>query len=305
MILQPVFVLAPTHGQSSRIAAMMGAHPDAFVVPELNLTLADQVGDLLGMFEMTDAAELDNGLLRTVAELFGPGQTEEGLDYARNWLKWRSGWRTDQLLEEIARRVAPRQLVVPDISSPLRADLMLRLDSQFPDAPWIHVYRHPRLYSEVVVAELHDRLFVPPDYLDHGEKFDPPMLDPQMFWYRIHLMIDRAAATRAGGAATVLGVRAEAVLSAPELELARLAGWLGWRTDPAAIEAMMHPEWSPFAKLGPQGARSGFDPEFFESPHFEYRLRAVTTLDGVLPWRKDGRGFEAEVKQLAASYGYA
>lgn len=305
MILQPLFVLAPSDGHSSRIAAMLGAHPDAFVVPELNLTLADRVGDLVAMFDMTEATRLQDGLLRAIAQLFGPGQDQEGLLFARKWLEWRSEWSTHALLDEIARRVAPRQLVVPDTSSPLRTDLMLRLDRQYPDARWIHVHRHPRPYCAAIVEEIRDHLFIPPDMLDHSEKFDPPILDPQLFWYRLHLTIDRATGTRVAGRGSVLSLRAEAVMSSPELELARVAAWLGWRSDPAAVEAMMRPETSAFAMTGPPGARGGMDQEFLDQPTFEYRMRAFTTLDGALEWRPDGSGFAAEVKALAASYGYA
>jgi hypothetical protein len=305
VILQPVFVLAPVNGYSARVAAMLGAHPDAFVVPELNLTLADNVGDLLGMFSMTEASSLADGLLRTVAQLFGQGQSMDGVEAARNWLKWRSDWSTDALFCEIAKRVAPRQLVVPDTTSPLRTDLIQRLDHQFPDAHWVHVLRHPRPYCTVTVAEMHDRLFISPDFLDHNEKFDPPILDPQLFWYRLHITLDRATKTRSGGPSSVWRLRGESLLAAPERELAQLAEWLGWRTDEDAIASMLCPQQSIFAMYGPQGARAGFDSEFLDQPEFEYRVRPFTTLDGPLEWRPDGQGFAPEIKALANRYGYA
>jgi hypothetical protein len=79
---------------------------------------------------------------------------------------------------------------------------------------------------------------------------------------RIVRFLDRQSPER------VMRVRAEDVLNEPEQHLAAIAGWLGLRTDPAAITAMRHPEASPFARFGPRGSGviGGLDPGFLRDP---------------------------------------
>ena len=306
MIPQPLFVLAPANGESARLAAMLGAHPRGYLVPELNLMLADTIGELIEVFRMSGESGWEHGLLRTLGVLFGPGDNDDGIESAKRWLARRVDWPTEEVIWELARAVAPRQLVVPEVTALLRADLIRKLDRCFPDARWLHVVRHPRIYSQVIAAEFANRLFIPSDFLDHNEKCDPLVLDPQVAWYRYHLTIDRATAARTAGPASVRRIRAEAVMSAPEQELAALARWLGWEGNNEVVELMLMPERSPFAQLGPRGARYGFDREFLDSPIFQRQLRArFMSLDGPLPWRPDGQGFATEVISLANTYGYA
>jgi hypothetical protein len=302
---QPLFVLAPPNGESARVAAMLGGHPGAFFVPELNLALAEGVGHLLELFRLADASSgLEEGLLRVVSALFCGGQTVNGVKAARRWLERRIDRPSSDLLWEIAERVAPRQLVVPDTSAIWRPDLLRRLDHQFPDARWLHVVRHPRRFSAVTIAAFHDRLFVPPDYKDHSYLCDPAILDPQVAWYRAHLNLEAAVKAR-GIQGLTRRVRVEALLSSPEHYLTDLGRWLGWETDEASLQGMMTPQRSVFAEHGPPGAVWGADQEFLDNPVFEYKVRPLISLDGPLEWRPDGEGFANEVRQLAQSFGYA
>jgi hypothetical protein len=61
-------------------------------------------------------------------------------------------------------------------------------------------------------------------------------------------------------------IKGEDVLSEPDLYLPQVAEWLGLRTDPEAIDAMKHPENSPYACIGPAPARGGNDGKFMRSP---------------------------------------
>jgi hypothetical protein len=61
-------------------------------------------------------------------------------------------------------------------------------------------------------------------------------------------------------------VRAEDLLSRPDDLLPQIVNWLGIRGDAEAIEAMKHPESSPFANEGPITARWANDPKFISSP---------------------------------------
>jgi hypothetical protein len=66
--------------------------------------------------------------------------------------------------------------------------------------------------------------------------------------------------------------------------------WLGIRDDAEAIDAMMHPERSPFACFGPITALFGNDPNFLRGPEFRPHKVKVPPLDKPLAWRPDGKG---------------
>ena len=63
-------------------------------------------------------------------------------------------------------------------------------------------------------------------------------------------------------AGRALRLRAEDVLDGSPDSLREVASWLGLSTAPAAIDAMTHPEASPFARPGPKesGIIGGYDP---------------------------------------------
>jgi hypothetical protein len=299
VIPQPLFVIGPPHGEVSRVAAMLGSHPDATLVPELGIALAERVEQLLEVFRLADGG-IEAGLLRAVAELFLGGQRMESVQAAQDWLQRRIDRPTDELLWEIAERVAPRRLVVPDTLSPLRPDLLARLHRYFPESHWLHVTTHPRLYGATVAHAYRDHLFVPPDFKDHS--YDPPVLDPQLGWLRIHGNIDEAFSWR--GAERSGRLRAENLAADPERVLPVLCERLGWPFDERYLDAMLHPERSPYSTFGPPGAVNGLDAEFLHEPTFTRRLRSVKGLDGPLQWREDGAGFGMEVRMLADRYGY-
>jgi hypothetical protein len=69
-------------------------------------------------------------------------------------------------------------------------------------------------------------------------------------------------------AGRALRLRAEDVLDGTPGSLRAVASWLGLSTAPAALDAMAHPEASPFARPGPQesGIIGGYDPGFLADP---------------------------------------
>ena len=100
-------------------------------------------------------------------------------------------------------------------------------------------------------------------------------------------------------------IQGEELLAAPDTHLRQIAEWLGLRTDQEAIEAMQHPEQSPYASLGPVNARFGNDPSFLREPTLRRSSRAKEpTLHGQLAWREDGGEFSPEVRELAQEFGY-
>jgi hypothetical protein len=101
-----------------------------------------------------------------------------------------------------------------------------------------------------------------------------------------------------------LRVRAEDVLNDPQSQLHAIATWLGIRTDGDAIEAMRHPEASPFAHPGPSvsGVAGGNDPSFLHDP-IPHRVDIPCTLEPPAGWVADPSAWEI-VADLANQLGY-
>jgi hypothetical protein len=68
------------------------------------------------------------------------------------------------------------------------------------------------------------------------------------------------------GASRATRARAEDLLSEPDIHLAHLARWLGVSSDSPAIEAMKHPEHSPYARPALLWMEGDGDPHFMRSP---------------------------------------
>lgn len=85
-------------------------------------------------------------------------------------------------------------------------------------------------------------------------------------WYAIHRRILRFAANLPVN--RYMRIRGEDVLNDPDLQLREIAGWLDVSTEDSAIEAMKHPEASPFASLqtADSGIVGGNDPAFLNAP---------------------------------------
>jgi hypothetical protein len=88
------------------------------------------------------------------------------------------------------------------------------------------------------------------------------------------------------------------------MHLRAIASWLGVRTDDTAVDAMKHPENSPYAFLGPRGARFGNDRFFLDQPALRARRASVQNLDAPLDWGNGARALTPEVKALATEFGY-
>jgi hypothetical protein len=300
---EPLFVLAPGRSFTSIVTAMLGQHPQMYGFPELNLNLADTLGEWWQKLADRRFTRVHTtGLLRSVAQLYFGAQTEETIGEATQWIQQRLSWSTADVLRALMERIAPR---IPVEKSPLLATqpaAMQRLLRSFPNAHFIHLVRHPRstckslLNPEIAGGQLN----LSARCRDYST--NPPTVDPQMLWYDAHREIT-AFMDRVPTAQRML-VLGEEFLSQPEAYLRDIAGWLGLRTDPAAIDEMMHPERSPYAHFGPRSAALGNDPGFLQRPEFRPFRRTAESLDEALPWRPDGCGFLLEVRALAREFGY-
>jgi hypothetical protein len=164
----------------------------------------------------------------------------------------------------------------------------------YPAARYLHLTRHP-LTTQRSMQD-HRARTVPDD-----PQYDEPMYGIAS-WYSIHRRILHFGADLLPH--RYLRVRAEDVLNDSGPQLRAIAAWLGVSTNMGAIEAMKHPEASPFARFGPaeSGAIGGNDPGFLENPI----PRAVEIPSSLKP----PPGWVAEpdvwgmVKSLANRLGY-
>lgn len=291
----PLFILAAPFSGAAYLAAQLGQHPQLYALPELRLFMADTVGELLNIFELSQGPQID-GLLRAVAQIEFGAQNDAGVDAARGWLKQHAALSVGGLLQEFARRVAPSRLVVPDAESPLRPMDLRRLQRHVPGAQVVHLLRHPWTQGVLLSAWARERLFVPSDYKDHGYK--PLIIDPQIAWLRANHNIERAFPN------PLRRFWIEELDVDPLAVRTALCRALALQTSDATLNAMAQPEQWRFHGLGPRAAPYGLEPDAFESYKPEdLKLAAQVCFDLPLPWRPDSDGFAPEVLTLARRYG--
>ncbi len=310
----PLFVLAPPRSFTSVVCAMLGQHPELYGLPEVHLFTAETVAERLEMGRRTPTKL--HGLLRVVAELFLGGQTRRNVRAARAWLRDRADLGTGELLETFAAKVAPRRLVDKSPSTTRSLTFLHRARRMFPQARFLHLVRHPRGQGESVMKLIQagSRNGQPPRWLlrfacpdrsfpDRAESSAGSVLDPQQSWYErqfnIQVFLGQVPDRQQ------MRIRGEDLMKDLDTHLRAIMDWLGLRSDAAAIEAMKHPERSPFACFGPRGARLGNDRLFMRDPVLRpWKGEKAHTLEGPLGWRPDGGGFMPEVRNLAEQFGY-
>jgi hypothetical protein len=303
----PVFVLAPPRSYTSVFAACLGQHPELYGLPELNLFQARAGADFWSG-EETDGsprspfwATMRHGMLRTVAQLYAGEQTLESIQMAERWIRQRAALTTGEIYQELAARIAPQRIVEKSPGYLRRREFLDRLIAAFPEARFIHLLRHPLAQGR---SALNARggpqtlfLIASIDYSG-----DQPLLDPQILWHDAQVQILEFLGTLPGDRS--LRVRGEDFMSDPDATMTRICEWLGIATTTEALEAMRHPERSPYSCEGPPTARLGNDINFLHSPGLRPGKVELPPLDGSLPWRPDGAGFHPRVVALAEELGY-
>jgi len=311
----PVFILSPPLSFSAHFAAMLGQHPQMYSLPETHLFLADTLRDWWDTCAKA-SFNMSHGLVHAVAQLVYNEQNETSVRLARAWLRRRLPFTTGYVLELLAERVHPRALVEKSPSMIFHLESMQRVARMFPLASFIYLVEHPRRHCEAVVAAVKDAVAHHPNRVpqwllqlvcfsaasadessqEHAE------LDPQQAWLALNKNIGDFL--EAVPEAQKLRVRTEDVLRDPDAVLASLTEWLAIRSDSEAIEAMKHPERSPYARFGPEGARYGDDATFLRSPSLPAVPAVPDDLNAPFSWREDGEGFSSESKALARQLGY-
>ena len=295
----PLFLLAPPRSFTSVINAMIGQHPQAYGLPELNLFNVDRVRDLWGKGSK-EMWGVRHGLLRTVAQLYAGEQTSAAITMAEHWVAAREDRTTAEVFHELVARIDPLVAVEKSPMYTVAMERLRRIYESFPEARFIHLVRHPIPQGKSVM-DLNDGVFA---YFMNSFDFsnDRVVVDPQIAWHDININILNFL-HKVPKAQHIL-IRGEEFMDKPKKHLTDLCRWLGIRDDDKAIEAMMHPERSPFASFGPINALCGNDPKFLRGPAFRSEARKVPPLDGDLPWRDDVKKLFPQVVELAKEFGY-
>jgi hypothetical protein len=283
-------------------------------LPELHLFSCDTIGAWLEQCSR-ESYDMDQGLVRAVAQICFGAQTEGTVARARGWLRRRAHFTTGFLLEVLTERLQPLVPVEKSPSIVYRPESMRRALDMFPNARFLHLVSHPGTYSESVmgaIRELSARQPLPPSHwLLHLASFprrEPGCLpgssvvDPQVGWYALNrTILEFLESVPADQKRTVRG---EDLLTDSDDALMQVTAWLGLRTDSEALAEMKHPERSPFAPYGPASAPFGSDIFLLQGPLLRPAWSAPRSLDGPLEWREDGQEFFPEVKELAQRFGY-
>jgi sulfotransferase family protein len=239
---------------------MIGQHPDLFGLPELKLfcfpTLWELAASLPRSARERGIVHRSPGLVRAVAQLHFGDQSPRSLSAARQWLAERPHWPGEAVFDLLQAEVDPRRAVEKSPENVDSAGALARLATAYPRACYLHLTRHPATTQQSMY--------------DHWCRTMGPV--PGLatacteLWLEVHERI--VSFTRTIPPDRQLRMRAEDVLNDPLVHLMAIARWLGLAADEAAIEAMGHPERSPFAAFGPvgSGVTGGNDAAFLANP---------------------------------------
>lgn len=295
----PLFILGSPRSFTSLLCAMLGRHPQAYGVPELNLFAADTLGDLAERMKGLRQFQM-HGLLRVVAQLYTAEQSLGSIEMSQRWVLANYHRNTGDIYVQLCRRVAPLMIIDKSPVYSSRPESLERIYKTFPNAYFLHLIRHPRTQGNSMMNVANGMMTILSNSIDHST--DPPTVDPQYLWYRmqrnIMRFLERVPEERK------LRLRGEDILGEPEHYFEMICRWLNLDWSESAYQAMLNPQDSPYACIGPYGAPLGNDPNFLRNPVFKQRPIQASTLAGPLPWRNDGKGFTADVIELAQALGY-
>lgn len=289
---EPLFIIAAPRSYTSVIGTMLGQHPQAYGLPEVNLSHGETLGQMWNSV-MNQIGLGTAGLLRTLAELHEGEQTEEAVIRADQWIGRHNHWTGAQVFHYLQEQIGPdRMMVDKSPRNTFSGANLQRLADAFPNANYLHLTRHPRSMCNSAVSLMKD----------HGQ--GKREADPEPTWLRVHTNIVEFMEQLSPGQA--VRVKGEALLTAPEFYLSQICEWLDIDRSSDAIDAMLRPEASPFASVGPPSAQYGADPNFLNSPALDFdRLAKIkeASLDGPLEWNP-GTEFSQPVRRLALQLGY-
>ncbi|WP_396275094.1 sulfotransferase family protein [Hyphomonas sp.] len=328
--MDPVFILSSPRSFTSVVAGMVGMHPSLYSVPELHLLERDHLQDLVSFFIAEKQEKKLHGLRRIISQLVLGEQTLAGVRMADRWLEKRMHLTTADLYRQLILMTGGLGFVDKSPAYSLSPKTLERLARTFPESRFIHLVRHPiaqglsmakllpaavtsrRRLAEVRSKYRNESTVVPPLARDlllvktsgsENESNYVLDIDFQHLWLRMQLRILSFLKNLQPGRHITL--KGEDFLRDPISQMQPISTFLGipWCSD--YEDFILHPEWSPYACIGPQGAQFGNDVNYLLNPVFVKREFTVPDFSGMpIPWRTDGAQFSEEVVRLANYFGY-
>jgi hypothetical protein len=244
----PIFLLATQRSYSSVVTAMIGQHAALADLPELKLfafpTIGEMEASLPRYWMERGITHRSPGLIRALAQFLFDDQDSHALVAARAWLALRSHWAGEDVLDLLLEQLRPLIAIEKSPENAASDDALARLSAAYPRARYIHLTRHPATTQRSLQA--------------HWERIVPnyPLEGQPMLGFAAWVDTNRRILNFTAGlpADRILRLRAEDVLHPRSAAaLGRVTTWLGLDSRPPAIDAMRHPEFSPFAYATAKG----------------------------------------------------
>ena len=268
-------------------------------MPELNLFVVETLEEFVETFSGYRQIQ-QHGLLRTVAQLYAGEQNMTTVDMAHRWMMRRHTWNISDVYKELCEKVSPLQIADKSPVYGGSIETLKRIQKAFPNAYYLHLLRHPVTQGQSILNIAKGIMAVMADSIDYTT--DPPTVDPQIMWYEMQINI--LEFLKDIPEERKMMMRGEDFLNERELNLRNICSWLDIAYDEPALQAMLHPEDSPYASLGPLGAHLGNDLNFLESPKLRSARIESPVLTIPLPWRTDNKPLQDRVIKLARDFGY-
>lgn len=264
-------------------------------LPELNLFMADNLAGVMNKLQIIRPQSL-HGLLRVVAQVEYQSQTTATVEKASEWLRQHAHWNPGQFFGFLAERTGSPILIDKSPSTGLNPANLRRMYRAFPKAHFLHLVRHPR----PTCNSIHQLQQKSARSRSVNQTTD---LSPEQLWLKINRNILAFTDRLPPGQAMLL--QGERLLAQPELYLMQIVDWLGLNSASQNLAAMLHPEQSPYAFIGPPNALFGNDPNFLRNPGYSKRSIPIPQLEGPLEWKNDQSDrFSASTRHLARRLGY-
>ena len=295
-VRRPVIVLSCMRSYSSVVSGMLGQHPQLYGLPEVNLFVADTMRQQVKIFLAVRPISL-NGLLRTIAQLEFGEQTEQSVEAAKAWIGSRLHWTTLKMYHYIIERVDPLRCVDKCPITVLTMAFLRRCDRFFPEAQYLHLTRHPHPTCRSIAKIIGDT-----DRKRGTNRLDGS--DPEAVWFKANNnAVEFMASLAPGRAITIQGER---LLGQPDVYLAQISEFLDVDGSQESIDAMKHPERSPYSSIGPANAPFGSDPSYLRNPYYNQRPIPPESLDALPDWpgRTTNVGLSEPTVHLARQLGY-
>jgi hypothetical protein len=295
----PLFILCNGRAFSSVVASAIGQHPEMCGMPEMNFLVGDTIDEVINRFYRNNKRYMLHGTLRVLAQLHDGEQTEETVEYARAWLKDHRHWTTEYFAHYIAELIYPRRFVEKSPTNAISMKNLERLYRSFPHANILHMTRHPRGVGNSLFRAHTQRL--ERGFFDVTLLMNPDRNKVEKHYITVNSNISKFTSQLPEGQA--MHIRGEELLSDPDLYFRQIAEWLGIDAGKDSINAMKHPEDSPYACVGASNAKGGHNAGFLKNPKLRVGNIPEFSLEGELEWYP-GTMFSEPLIRLARKLGY-